>query len=218
MRRIILGLGKNERRREHHVALPFRAQRALHAAGYSRMPVASTVAGCCTTAVCFHTPQPASSRKIPSETRESLRKFRHSKQANATATPGKTQMKYRLKKALVPSSASTNPASGMQRNSQPIASPAFIGCATLSFVVAARQNNPNHDQHEQQQRVGKQLRKDCPQLCERRPVPEAGRELAGKRKISGDKSAAGTTTPTAPATSFAEGRCQGFQRSSSHSA
>ena len=97
----------------------------------SRMPVASTDCGCCATAICFHTPQVARSRKIPSETRKSLRKFRHSKQENATATPGKTQMKYRLKKALVPSSARTKPASGMQRNNQPMDSPSSIGGTTF---------------------------------------------------------------------------------------
>src|SRR5271157_2713474 len=185
---------------------------------YSLIPVASTDCGCCATVICFHTPQVARSRKIPSETRMSLRKFRHSKQENATATPGKTQMKYRLKKALVPISARTNPARGMQRNNQPTDSPDSIGGETvLTSFVSARTIQTTISASN-----SKASGNNCGKIAlssatdGRFQKPEEN--LRENEKISGDRSAAGTTTPMTPVISFAEGRCQGFQRRTSHNA
>src|SRR5271166_1930864 len=183
----------------------------------SRMPVASTDCGCCATVICFHTPQVARSRKIPSETRMSFRKCRHSKQENATATPGKTQMKYRLKKALVPSSARTKPASGMPRNSQPMDSPSSIGGKIVSAWVVSNRTIQTMISASSSKASGNNCGKIARSSAKDGRFQKPEENLRENETISGDKSTVGTTTPTNPAISFAEGRCQGFQRRTSQS-
>src|SRR5271157_2212059 len=184
----------------------------------SRMPVASTDCGWWATVICFHTPQVARSRKIPSETRKSCRKFRHSKQENTTATPGKTQMKYRLKKALVPSSARKKPARGMHRNSHPIDSLAAIGFTTVSSSSVADRTIHSMISTSSSRASGNNCGKIALSSANDGRFQKPEENLRENDKISGDKSAVGTTTPTTPAMSFKEGRCQGFQRMSSQSA
>src|SRR5271167_272868 len=185
---------------------------------YSPIPEASTDCGCCTTVICFHIPQVARSRRNPSKTQESFRKCRHSKQENAMAIPGKTQMKYRLKKALVPSSAKKKPASGMQKNSQPMDSPASIGGTTVPWSLVFDRTTQIMISASNSRASGNNCGKIALSSEKDGRFQNPEENLRENDKIRGDKSAAGTTTPKAPAISFEEGRCQAFQRTTSHSA
>src|SRR5271157_6553777 len=106
----------------------------------------------------------------------------------------------------------------MLRNSHPMSSPDSIGCATVSSSFVPARTIQTMISTSSSKASGNNCGKISLSSVKDGRFQKPEENLRENDRISGDKSAAGTTTPTTPAISFAEGRCQGFQRRTSYSA
>src|SRR5271165_3193849 len=108
--------------------------------------------------------------------------------------------------------------SGIARNNQPIASPAFIDSTSSSSLSLPDRTIQTEMSASSSNASGNNCGKIARSSASDGRFQKPEENLWENDTISGDKSAAGTATPTAPAISFAEGRCDGFQCRNSQSA
>src|SRR5208337_3940251 len=96
--------------------------------------------------------------------------------------------------------------------------PGCIGCKTTALSALPAKTIQTITSASKSKALGNKSEKAFPiNPSEGCPQNHAGKKCE-KDNVSGDRSAAGTSTPTAAAISFREGVCHGLQRTSSHNA